>query len=55
VPDGAPIWMLGDDEEADCLPVQKAILVRNTARTHDLQAKDLWGALDIIESELTMG
>ena len=52
---GRPIWMIGDNPDADCAPVcaigHQAVLVRSTlpgaiAR----QADDLIGALDLIEA-----
>ncbi len=48
-----PIWMLGDNVHADCLPVgafgARAILVRATG-DFDPRAEDLWQALAVIES-----
>jgi FMN phosphatase YigB (HAD superfamily) len=50
---GAPIWMIGDSLNADCLPASsfgaKAILVRTPA-SFDCRADDLRSALKIIES-----
>jgi putative hydrolase of the HAD superfamily len=50
---GAPVWMVGDSVEADCVPATsfgaKATLVR-TETPFDRRAQDLWVALDMIES-----
>jgi len=50
-----PIWMIGDNVDADCSPVRglghHAVLVRcGTAGAFTPQASDLMAALDIIES-----
>ena len=49
-----PIWMIGDNASADCVPVRamgnNAVLVRNTANSmFEQRADDLRGALDLIE------
>jgi putative hydrolase of the HAD superfamily len=50
---GAPVWMVGDSVEADCVPATsfgaKATLVR-IETPFDRRAQDLWVALDMIES-----
>jgi putative hydrolase of the HAD superfamily len=51
---GRPIWMIGDNPDADCTPVcamgNNAVLVRSTtAGAFDRQADDLVRALDLIE------
>jgi putative hydrolase of the HAD superfamily len=50
---GAPVWMVGDSVEADCVPATSfganAILVR-TDTPFERRAPDLWAALDMIES-----
>ena len=49
---GAPIWMIGDNAECDCHPVQafgaNAILVRAAAPTFERHAADLWQAARMI-------
>jgi FMN phosphatase YigB (HAD superfamily) len=50
-----PIWMIGDNANADCAPVcaigHNAVLVRNTAiGTFEWHAADLLSALHLIES-----
>jgi putative hydrolase of the HAD superfamily len=51
---GAPIWMVGENVDADCLPASafgaKAILVRTVA-AFERRADDLWAALGVIESQ----
>src|SRR5437899_1696235 len=48
----APIWMIGDNVDADCLPAifvgAKPILVR-TAAAFERRADDLWAALELIQ------
>jgi putative hydrolase of the HAD superfamily len=50
---GAPIWMVGDNVDADCVPAASfganAILVR-TLGTFERRAPDLRAALDMIQS-----
>ena len=50
-----PIWMIGDNANADCAPVcamgNNAVLVRTTASgSFDRYSGDLLGALDLIEA-----
>jgi FMN phosphatase YigB (HAD superfamily) len=52
-----PIWMIGDNANADCAPVcamgNNAVLVRNTAiGTFERHTGDLLSALDLIEGTL---
>jgi putative hydrolase of the HAD superfamily len=52
---GGPIWMIGDNPEADCSPVcalgHQAVLVRSpVAGAFARQADDLIGALDLIDA-----
>jgi putative hydrolase of the HAD superfamily len=52
---GPPIWMIGDNPDADCSPVcamgHNAVLVRSTtAGAFERQADDLVAALDLIEA-----
>jgi putative hydrolase of the HAD superfamily len=49
---GAPIWMIGDNLECDCRPVQgfgaNAILIRAAAPAFERHAADLWQAARLI-------
>jgi putative hydrolase of the HAD superfamily len=49
---GAPIWMIGDNAECDCDPVEafgaNAILIRAAVPTFERHAADLWQAARLI-------
>ena len=51
---GAPIWMIGDNPECDCLPVgafgANAILVRAAEPCFERHAADLWQVARLITS-----
>lgn len=50
----APIWMIGDNVQCDCMPVAmfdaSAILVRSQSRNYEHCADDLWKAVRLIDA-----